>query len=95
MLHRNNKETLKTERERMEMAMKHAYSRMPSQVRCVPVRAVRAQGWFGNLGRACTEYKAYRTSLGELRALKDAQPGDLGFSRAALKDAARNAVYGN
>lgn len=48
--------------------------------------AIVAQAW--------DDYRAYRATLGELRALSDKQLGDLGFRRDALRQVAAEAVYG-
>ena len=51
--------------------------------------------WTGRLGRTWADYRAYRTTLAELRDLNDRQLSDLGMDRNGLKRIACAAVYGN
>jgi uncharacterized protein YjiS (DUF1127 family) len=46
------------------------------------------------LGRAWADYRAYRTTLAELRELSDRQLSDLGMDRHGLKRIAHEAIYG-
>jgi uncharacterized protein YjiS (DUF1127 family) len=45
------------------------------------------------LRQAWERFQAYRTTIAELRALTDRQLGDVGLTRATLKETARRAVY--
>jgi len=47
----------------------------------------------GSLREAWDKYRAYRSTLAELKDLTDRQLADVGTSRAALKQLARRAVY--
>ena len=51
--------------------------------------------WTDRLSSAWADYRAYRTTLAELRDLNDRQLSDLGMRRSGLKRIAREAVYGN
>ena len=46
------------------------------------------------LSQAWERFRAYRATLADLRALTDRQLGDVGLTRATLKETARRAVYG-
>ena len=46
------------------------------------------------LSQAWEKFRAYRATLADLRALTDRQLGDVGLTRATLREAARRAVYG-
>jgi uncharacterized protein YjiS (DUF1127 family) len=46
------------------------------------------------LSQAWEKFRAYRATLADLRALTDRQLGDVGLTRATLREAAHRAVYG-
>ena len=46
------------------------------------------------LSQAWGKFQAYRATLADLRSLTDRQLGDVGLTRATLKETARRAVYG-
>ena len=46
------------------------------------------------LSQAWERFQAYRATLAGLRELTDRQLGDVGLTRATLKETARRAVYG-
>lgn len=50
--------------------------------------------WAG-FGQALENYKTYRRTLRELRALTEQQLGDLGMCRDTLRGTAHRAVYGD
>ncbi len=50
-------------------------------------------GYIARLRKAWADYRLYRETLVELRALSDRDLADLGISRHALTDIARDAVY--
>jgi uncharacterized protein YjiS (DUF1127 family) len=57
--------------------------------------AERTGSWTAGLGRALSNYLAYRATRAELSGLTDKQLADIGLSRDALKRVAREAVKGN
>ena len=50
-------------------------------------------GWISRIRKAIADYKLYRQTMEELESLSDRELNDLGLSRAALRDVARQAVY--
>jgi uncharacterized protein YjiS (DUF1127 family) len=56
--------------------------------------AERTGTWTAGLGKAWSNYLAYRATLAELQDLTDKQLRDIGLGRDALKRIAREAVYG-
>ncbi|MFO1104578.1 MAG: DUF1127 domain-containing protein [Amaricoccus sp.] len=50
-------------------------------------------GLFAALNRAIANWKLYRQTLDELRALNDRELADLGLTRFAIRDVAWNSVY--
>lgn len=52
-------------------------------------------GLFHRVNRAWDNFRAYRATLIELKALTDRQLADLGLARGSIRTVARHAVYGN
>jgi len=89
-----NTETLKTESKGKDTDMTTANA-------ATTARQVLAAGTeHGNdtvsarLSQAWEKFRAYRATLADLRALTDRQLGDVGLTRATLREAAHRAVYG-
>lgn len=54
-----------------------------------------SDGFLNRINRAWDNFRAYRATLAELRALTDRQLADLGLGRASIRAVAHRAVYGH
>jgi uncharacterized protein YjiS (DUF1127 family) len=52
-------------------------------------------GLFARLRQAFTDHREYLATYDELNALNDRELADVGLSRLKVRDAARQALYGN
>lgn len=59
------------------------------------VAGERTEGLLGSIHRAWNDFRAYRATRAELKALTDRQLSDLGIGRSGIGAIARRAVYGN
>ena len=49
--------------------------------------------WLSRIRKSFADYRLYRRTMEELESLSDRELNDLGLSRIALRDVARQAVY--
>lgn len=54
-----------------------------------------SEGFLNRVNRAWENFRAYRATLTELKALTDRQLADLGLGRSSIRTVAHRAVYGN
>lgn len=67
---------------------------MASIVTNAPALALDAKsGLVASFNRALADWKLYRRTLDELRALNDRELADLGLSRFSIREIAWNSVY--
>jgi uncharacterized protein YjiS (DUF1127 family) len=52
------------------------------------------RGLLARLNKTLADYRTYRRTYAELASLTDRELADLGISRVAIRDIAREAVYG-
>lgn len=53
-----------------------------------------AIGFFANIAKAVADYRLYLRTVAELKSLSPRELQDLGLSRFAIPEVAREAVYG-
>jgi uncharacterized protein YjiS (DUF1127 family) len=51
-------------------------------------------GWLAGVRQAFADYRRYRQTVEELNALSDRELADLDIARFAIRDVARDSVYG-
>jgi uncharacterized protein YjiS (DUF1127 family) len=56
--------------------------------------AIGGAGWLARARKAFAEHRRYLQTVAELEALTDRELSDLGIARFAIRDIARDSVYG-